>query len=233
MPRFPEATVPFTPFPTPVPVPSALPFDAPLVCVQINETWMTYVLGCCQALLAASIWDTDDAGILHAVLADARLLIERLMDFEACPMITFRVNPSYIQNWQYSVDSGTTWFDGPDTASNFTPDFVASGGAPGGYTLSVNGDHTSTAIPELTAIDPNAVITDPVSTLRNLIVAGVGGAEGLAIQALSTIGVQLVQSNGIALALNKIPLFGLATSVLEALSGGTDYTFDLLAVLLP
>ena len=231
MPRFPEATVPFTPFAQPVPVPLPAPFDAPLVCVQVNETWMTYIVGCVESLLAASTWDTDDPGVLHAVLSDVHLLLTHLASFEACPMIVFRVNPSYVQNWQYSTDSGTTWLDGPDTATNFTPQFIADGAAPGGYDLSVNSNHSHTAFPSLTATDPNAVITDPASTLRNLIVAGVGGAEGLAIQALATIGVQLVQSNGIALALNKIPAFGLATSVLEALSGGTDYTFDLLAAI--
>jgi hypothetical protein len=73
------------------------------------------------------------------------------------------------------------------------------------------------------------VITDPTTLLRNLITAS-GSAEGLAVQALATIGVQLVKGNGVALALNKIPGFGLATSALETLAAGSDYTFNLIEV---
>lgn len=233
MPLFPEATVPFTPFSQPVPVPLPAPFDSPLVCIQINETWMTYLLGAAQALLAASTWDTNDPGILHAVLSDARQLINRMMEFDPCPMIVFRVNASYPQNWQYSVDSGATWLDGPDTATNYTPQFTPDSGAPGAYDLSVNGGHSSTPFPTLTATDPEALIKDPSSIERNLIDLISTTPEGLAIRALSTIGLQLMQNNGIALALNKIPLFGLATSVLELLAGDGTYTADLLGVQVP
>lgn len=233
MPAFPEAQIPYTPFPQPVPVPLPAPGDPPLVCVQVNETWMTYVIGACMSLLADSTWDSADAGIAHAVHADAMQLIGMLAQLEACPMIVFRVHPTYIQNWQYSIDSGVTWLDGPDTASNYTPDFVADGGSPGGYKLSVNSDHSQTSIPLMTATDPDAVIIDPASALRNLITVATGGPEGLLVGALAHIGLTLLNSNGIALELNKIPLFGLATNVLELLDGGTDYTYDLLAVALP
>lgn len=231
--QVPGATIPFAPFSYPVPPPAPLWNDAPLVCLTLNETWMTYLIGCAQALLAASSYDSDDVVLVNSVIGQARKLVNAMMDFGACEVISFRVNPTYVQNWQYSTDAGVTWLDGPDTASSFTPDFPVSGTAPSGFALSVNGGHSTTDIPLITANDPDAVIVDPVTATRNLITAGVGGAEGLLIGVLAHIGVELVKSNGIALALNKIPAFGLATSVLESLAAGTDYTYDLLAVFTP
>lgn len=230
MPALPDAVWPYKPFPQPIPIPVGLPTDGDTFCIRINATWIPYVMACCLALLHDSTWNSDDPATVRDVERRAGTLISQLVNPEACPVsIQFRVNPSYVQNWQYSEDSGSTWIDGPDTASSFTPEFIPSG-ASSGYDLSVNSDHSSAAIPLLIAVDPNAVITDPATELRNLITAS-GSVEGLAVQALATIGVELVKNNGVALALNKIPGLGLATSALETLAAGTDYTYDLLQVL--
>lgn len=231
MPALPDAVWPYKPFVQPVAIPEGLPTDGTTYCIQINATWLPYVLACCLALLHDSTWNSNDPATVRDVERRAGTLITQLVNPEACPVpIEFRVNPSYIQNWQFSLDGGTTWDNGPDTASNYTPEFVASGSAPAGYALSVNGDHSQTDIPLLTAEDPDAVVTNPLTSLTNLIEVGTG-AEGLAVKALATIGVQLVQSNGIALALNKIPGLGLATSALQTLAQGSDYTYDLLQIL--
>ena len=191
---------------------------------------MTYLVGAAQCLMSAVTWNSDDENVVQTTISNARVLISAMMNLDECPMaIQFRPDPAYPQNFQYSLDGGATWLTGPDTASSFTPQFLVDSGAPGGYDLSVNGDHSSTPFPSLTATDPDAVITDPTTLLRNLITAS-GSAEGLAVQALATIGVQLVKGNGVALALNKIPGFGLATSALETLAAGSDYTFNLIEV---
>lgn len=231
MPALPDAVYPYKPFINPVPIPAGLPTDGVTYCIQINATWLPYVLACCLALLHDSTWNSNDPAVVRDVEQRAGVLISQLVNPEACPVpIEFRPNPAYPQNFQFSLDGAITWLDGPDTASHFTPQFAADGAAPGGYDITVNGGHTSTPIPLFTATDPNAVITDPATEFRNLITAS-GSVEGLAVQALATIGVQLVQNNGVALALNKIPGLGLASSALETLAQGTDYTYDLLRIL--
>lgn len=226
-----DALEPFAPFQYPLPVPVASPTDEPLITVCVNREWVPYIMGALHVFRAASTWGSQSPDVVAGLINDAETLIGLFMEMEPCPVpIQFQINPDYVQNWQYSLDGGTTWLDGPDTATNFVPSFTVDGTAPGGYELSVNDGHSATDIPLLTAVDAQAIVKDPSSTLTNLITAS-SGAEGLVVQALATIGVQLVQSNGIALALNKIPLFGLATSALETLAGGTDYTFDLLAML--
>lgn len=226
------ALLPFQPFPEPVPVPVSGPFDDPLVTVCINAEWVQYVVGALQALVAQSTWSSANRAVVDSVVREALNLIAAFAALEPCPVpIEFQPNPAYPQNWQYSLDGGVTWLDGPDVASSYTPEFIVDGTSPSGYELSVNGDHSATDIPTLTATDPDAVILDPATLLRNSIQAGTG-AEGLLVGALAHIGVQLVQTNGIAAEFNKIPGLGLATSVLMALDGGTDYTYDLLAMLI-
>jgi hypothetical protein len=228
--NLPGANIPYAPFTNPVPLIVAAPDDPPLVCIQVNIDWLPYIIGCCFALRAASTWNSDDENAVAAMQDNADELIAILGEAEACPVsVQFRVNPVDGHLWDYSNDGGTTWLAGPDTAQHFTPVFTADGGAPGGYDLSVNGGVSSGLLPLLTASDPDAVVKDPASLLANLITAS-AGADGLAIQALASIGVWLVKNNGVALALNKIPGLGLATSALEQLSAGSDYTYNLIEV---
>jgi hypothetical protein len=226
----PDASIPFAPFDEPVALPTVTPFDAPLVCLQINERWVVYLMGAAMALCAASTWRSDDENAVRTVTDNARKLIEYMMDFDTCAMpIQFRNNPAQAINFQFSLDGGSTWSDGPDQAGHITPTFTADGLAPSGYDLSVNAGDTSTAIPLVTANDPDAVVTDPASLTRNLITA-TDSADGLLIQALATVGVKLVQANGVAAAFQKVfPGLELATSVLEVLAG-SDYSYPLLEI---
>ena len=143
--------------------------------------------------------------------------------------VQFRSNPTDPHFWDYSNDGGATWTRQPDTVTPWQPSFAIDGSAPGGYDLSVNGGLSSTPIPTLTAKDPDAVIVDPTTLLRNLITAG-AGADGLAIQALAQIGVALMQNNGIAAYFAKIPGLGLAQNAVVQIAGGTDYTYPLIEV---
>jgi hypothetical protein len=222
----PGAILPAKPFPFEVPVPETHPSDEPTVQVCVNVDWIPYILGALGALLVDSTWDTQIPLVLDSVKNDVQDLLSLFAVAEVCPVpIQFRVNPGDTVNWQYSNDGGTTWLDGPDTAAHYTPSFIASGSS-SGYDLSVNSGETQTAVPTLTAIDPDAIVKDPASTFANLITA-TAGADGLLIKALATIGVKLVQANGVALALQKVfPGLALATSVLEIVAG-TDYSYPL------
>lgn len=116
MPQVTGAFVPMSPFPRPVPVPIPAPDEAPLVCVQINQTWALYVLGACMSLLAKSTWDSDDENVVSTTLSNVNLLLQQLQSFEACPMpVEFRINPSDGRYWDYSNDGGATWTRQPDT----------------------------------------------------------------------------------------------------------------------
>jgi hypothetical protein len=110
------ATLGFAPFEQPVPIPATAWNDAPLVCVQVNETWMTYVLGALFALLPDSTWDSTDPVAVDAVQDNVRAMLAAFSALEACAMaIEFRVNPGDSLHWQYSLDTGATWLDGPAT----------------------------------------------------------------------------------------------------------------------
>lgn len=230
MSTLPGAILAAMPYPYQIPIPTAAPTDAPLVCVSFARAWVPYVVGALTALRADSTWNSDDENTVATVKDNVDALIALFMALEACPMpIMFQNNPSQPINFQYSLDGGTTWNNGPDQAVHITPAFTVDVGAPGGYDLSVNGGDTSDAIPMFTAIDPEAIVKDPATTLGNLITA-TAGADGLLIQALSTIGVKLVQANGVAAAFQKVfPGLDLATSVLEVVAG-TDYSYPLLEI---
>jgi hypothetical protein len=225
-----DAQQPFAPYQGRIPPIVPGPFDAPLVTLCVNESWMTALMGSAACLMAASTWDSTDENVVRTLIGNARSIIETMMDFEACTVpIQFRVDPGYPQNWQYSLDAGITWLAGPDTASHFTPSFVADGGAPGAYDLSVNGGHTSDPIPLLTAFDPEAIIKDPASALANSILAA-SGVDGLVVGIAAHIGV-ILQSNGISAFFQKVPGLGLAADTVVALKAGADYTYPLLALL--
>lgn len=227
MASLPDANVPFAPFYYPVPVVVPGPFDAPLVCFQLNETWMTYLMGAAACLMAASTWDSDDENVVRTVTDNARRLIESMMQFEACPVsITFRVNPVDGHLWDYSLDAGGTWIAGPDTAAAFTPTWTIDSDAPGGYDLSVNGTSQSD-VPMLTATDPNAVIKDP-STADENVVEATATAPGMTVQG-TQLGVGMVR-NGASLQLQKITDLGnLAEAIIDAVETG-DYTTAILSV---
>lgn len=229
MPSLTGALRPFAPFPHPVPLPVSNPLVDATITVCINTEWLPYVVGALRCLTMDSTWDSDDENAVRAVEDNAMSLIEAFSLQEPCPVpIQFRPNPTHPQNWDYSLDGGTTWLAGPEVASHYTPVFTADGTSPSGYAESVNGGLSSAQIPLLTATDPNAVITDPTTLLRNEITAG-SGVDGLVIQALATIGVKL-QSNGVAAAFQKIPGLGLAADAVTQIAQGDGYLYPLLAI---
>lgn len=106
----------FAPFDQPVAIPGVAWNAAPLVCIQINQTWATYVLGACFALLKRSTWDTTDKTAIDSTIQNAVQLMGAIAAFEACPMpIQFQVDPTDDRHWEYSLDGGATWLDGPLT----------------------------------------------------------------------------------------------------------------------
>lgn len=230
MTTLPGAILSYIPFPVEVDVPIPGPFDDPTITVCINQTWIAYVTGCLMALTAQSTWNSDDENTVATVIKNAWDLIGAFAAMESCPVpIQFRNDPTQPINFQYSLNGGVSWLDGPDQAAHITPTFTPDSMAPGAYDLSVNGGETTDLVPLLTAVDPEAIVKDPATTLGNLITA-TAGADGLLIEALATIGVKLVQANGVAGAFQKVfPGLDLATSVLEV-AAGTDYSFPLLEV---
>lgn len=224
----PGALVPYTPFPQPVPIIVAAPGDAPLVCLQINQDWIPYILGCLNALRAASTWDSDDENVVATMQENAHELQDMIASYEACPVIEFRNNPTQPINFDYSLDGGATWLTGPDQAAHITPVFTADSDSPSGYDISVNGGGTSDDVPLFTATDPNAVIKDP-STGDENVVEATTTAPGMTVQG-TQLGVGLVR-NGASLQLQKITDLGnLAEAIIDIVETG-DYTTPILEIL--
>lgn len=124
--HLPGAIVPFSPFEYPVTLPLPDIGDAPLVCVQINQVWMQYLIGCAEALTVQSTWRSDDENAVNTVIRRARNLIDVLAGLEACPMpVQFQIDPLDSTHWEYSTDGGATWLDGPLTTFPAAPtDYV-------------------------------------------------------------------------------------------------------------
>lgn len=196
------ATLAPIPFPHEFPVPTTAPGDSPLICVSVNVDWVKYIVGSLGALVSDSVWDSTDLEVVvdakHAVLD----LIQMFAAMESCPVpIQFRNDPANPRNFQYSLDGGTTWNDGPDQSGHFTPSFIADGTSPSGYDVSVNEGATSDPVPLLTANDPNALIKDP-STGDENVVEITATAPALSWQG-TQLGGQLGRG-GISILVNKI-----------------------------
>ncbi len=68
----------------PVPIPSTEPDAAPLICVQINASWIPYVLGCLTQLTQPTTWDTTSPSDLADVLSRAQGLASIVGAAGAC-----------------------------------------------------------------------------------------------------------------------------------------------------
>ncbi len=88
----------------------AAPFDAPLVCVEFNASWLPVVLGALMQLGQAAQWLGDDAAQQAAVTASTQLMLA-IGQAEECVPVQFRFTSGCVL--QYSVDGGTTWIDTP------------------------------------------------------------------------------------------------------------------------
>lgn len=176
-----SGTQPFQPFYTPVPVPTAAPTVGDQFQVSMSGEWWALVAGACYALVADSTWEATSLAQLNQVRGWAYQVLRQIDARSAAINLKFRNNPTHEGNLDFSIDGGTTWTLCADQAVHYYPLFQADSGAPGGYELSVNENYIVTAIPLLTATDPNAVVENPVSDLVNTV------APGLDINALKLI----------------------------------------------
>jgi hypothetical protein len=228
MPSLPAAIEPFAPFPEPVALPLPDVTDEPLVCVQINSTWLQYLVGCAETLTAQSTWNSTDENAINTTIIRARHLIDILAGLEACPMpVEFRLDPADPHYWDYSNDGGATWTRQPDTVSHFTPTYTPDGTSPSGYDESINGGLSEAQIPLLTASDPNAVIKAP-STGDENIVEATATAPGMIVRSYQ-VGVALLR-DGASLQVQKITDLGnLGIAIIEAVETG-EYSTAILEI---
>ena len=98
-------------FVEPVAPPGVEPDAAPLVCLQLNEAWLPYVIGSLMQLAQPAAWAASSPTALQTVLQQAQDLISDWGDAEGCAMLTFRFDSSCVL--QFSNDGGTTWTDVP------------------------------------------------------------------------------------------------------------------------
>jgi hypothetical protein len=68
----------------PVPIPAAHPGDAPLVCVQINQDWIPYVLGGVWQLAQPTSWVDTGGSSVSDVLNDVQDLMGTIGNSGAC-----------------------------------------------------------------------------------------------------------------------------------------------------
>jgi len=112
------AYIPLEPFNAPIPIPPWSPDNtSDLVSISLSQQWIAPLLGAAVSLLALSTWDTDNSDDLNQVRQWVNRLLKLIMDYQPMmPPIQFRVNPGDTAHWQYSLDSGATWINGPATA---------------------------------------------------------------------------------------------------------------------
>lgn len=195
------ALVPFAPFNIPVEPPAANWDDAPRICIQINETWATYLMGAAQALAAQATWNSDDENVVAACVQNAVQMIGAIASLEACPMVQFRVNPDNPYYWDYSNDAGATWTRQPDTVQYWQANWETDPMSPSGLAVTINSGLSRTVLPKPIGTDPDAVVTDPLTALVNTI-APIAGVPGMLVKALNDFAVYL-ESNNISLHLAK------------------------------
>lgn len=116
MSAYPGAAIPHVPFKQPIPVPSADVTDAPTVCISVNVEWLGIILGLVNTLTAQSTWSSDDPAEVDRACNNGFELLRQLANPELCPVpIEFQVDPDDDRHWEYSLDGGITWLDGPLT----------------------------------------------------------------------------------------------------------------------
>ena len=84
---------------------------APLVCLQLNASWLPYIVGALMQLIQPTTWDTSDPTVLANMQQQALTLMELVGTAEGCSMLTFQFDSAC--NLQFSNDGGTTWTDVP------------------------------------------------------------------------------------------------------------------------
>lgn len=105
----------YAPRPNALPIPSARWNDEPLMCLEVNDEWVSHILGVMSAMDQQDTWKGDEDAI-----RDARQQVNEIMlaFMEVCmnccdqpeiPLTRVDENGHY----QQSTDGGTTWTDTP------------------------------------------------------------------------------------------------------------------------
>jgi len=113
----PEAWAVRPSFTEPVTDPGTAPGDDPLVCLQVNASWIPYIVGSCLQLAQPLAWTTTDSTALADLLGRVTDLINLIGTAEACMAPQYRLTSEC--GLQYSLDGGTTWLDVDGWTENF------------------------------------------------------------------------------------------------------------------
>jgi len=190
----------FQPFAQRVPVQTIDPFSDEQVSITVGKSWIAYLVGCVQALNAASSWDTQDASTIQQLRTWAANRTYQLTNWSVPVDLVYRLNATQPINFDYSVDGGTTWITGPNQAEGITPVFAPAISSPSGYELTVNNDQTVGFVPVIENIVDNAVRTDPGTSLVNT-VSSATGVTPLELVSGGTVGLLIEsQQNAIEIA---------------------------------
>src|SRR5271157_1618926 len=117
----PDTREPQSSYVEPVVDPGTAPGDDPLVCIQINASWIPYVVGSVLQLMQPLAWTVGDrwTGYWYQpdLLGRVSDLIARIGTAGPCMAPQFKLTAEC--GLQYSLDGGTTWLDFTDWATNF------------------------------------------------------------------------------------------------------------------
>jgi len=116
-------------FTQPVPPPDTEPDAAPLVCFQLNQSWLPYLVGAAMQLAQPAAWAASDPTALQTVLDRATRLVEMIGDATGCAEMQFRLTSGCVL--QFSTDGGTTWTDVTGWPENAPGCYTGATGPPG------------------------------------------------------------------------------------------------------
>jgi len=97
-------------FQTPVPIPSLLPDQDPLVTVCINQEWVYYVIGALKQLLLQSTWDYPDIASLDAQQQHVFDLIGQFADPGNC--LPFPTLPNWFPHGTANININSVEYRG-------------------------------------------------------------------------------------------------------------------------
>jgi len=96
--------------------PGTAPGDDPVVCLQVNASWIPYIIGSCLQLTQPTSWISGSPSLAD-LLGRVQDLLALFGTAEACMAPQFRLTAGC--GLQYSLDGGTTWEDVTDWSTNF------------------------------------------------------------------------------------------------------------------
>lgn len=124
----------FKPRQKPLPAPVSGIFDAPYVCVKINEQWLPHIVPMLDVLDQGDAWQ-GDTDTQYSARHQIRRLIDALADNSGCSLentvddLRFRLTAACVM--QFSTDAGINWQDVTDWSINALACFQGEPGEPG------------------------------------------------------------------------------------------------------